>query len=666
MDITHIKKIIEYLQHVATQTLITTAILWLAFLIAAPEIIHTALKSVLESQNFTASDLILMVISSLWLAILLTLTLLHENMNKWATRHRILWLVMPVLFYLIITYILSNFSLGAELRFTLSKLAMAFLAVTAAGILSIHKTVKVVLALLKCWCAKWLPMEDWLSHITSHIKWTNRTWAIAALFVIITTGLFWRFEDFGHDIDGPHAFRQSHVASNIQYMQKSGLFSRPELLTKNGDFGNKNFCFYDTPIYQGIVYLITQALHTGIVVSGRMINILLFPICILLTVGLLRQLGFSLSTVVAAALIMASSPLHTFYSRAIIPDVLAFTASLAMTYSYFRFNDSRKAVWLVLSLVFMLTATLIKNSIPAPFLLAISGYLFLQQLSATIKKPSLWVLNLSFLAAVIAYKLWMTYTNTGGFSTPEEVWDWYSGTIEQRLNPASYLPFLQRLAKMHGTPFLLPFFVTGLVAFFLKTRQSNNAAFHILLLFGTVFATLFYFNVNYIHDYYQISWTYLYSVICAQGIVCLYRFIKTEASYSVAVLLIGIFVVLHVVASQTWYRYDHWDDPPMQTAGKWLREKTDQDDFIVLLSENSFNPSNHWRFQREGYNIAEDRLTVDWIKNIHRENPGYRKYWLFIPDRELKGREIAVKEGLKRIDTKSIDHHEYGTLYLLY
>jgi len=323
------------------------------------------------------------------------------------------------------------------------------------------------------------------------------------LFAIMLLGASLRSYKLHEPLGDWHSWRQADTASVAREYVKAGkidLFHPRYHDLSNIPSGLDNpegWRFVEFPLRDALhAQLVMWFPTVGLVEWGRIISI----IASTLTTGLIFLIVRHLSGARAgifSALIFAILPYNIFYGRVILPEpVLVFCAMLSL-FAFFKFWDSGKLSWYLLSLTTLVLATLIKPT-ALTTLLPMLGYAL-----PSIFKHLRQALLLFFLPilTVIPYLLWRHYLSAFPEGIPANSWLFNSNGIRFKGAWFRWL-FGERIAKM-----ILGYW--GLIPLgfgLLRLGKHNKETFTYL---GLIIASLSYLTIiatgNVQHDYYQIQ-----------------------------------------------------------------------------------------------------------------------------------------------------------------
>lgn len=169
-------------------------------------------------------------------------------------------------------------------------------------------------------------------RVTSTASW----WLLA---LILALGVFLRCDLLDGPLIQPHLFRQSHTASEIDFYVRDGLSSITNRYCKSDPDDRQSlypdvpgYRLFEFPLYQHVVTLVCWSTGWSTVLSGRLVNLALYLCLCAIVWWLMRQVGTPALVRLLTLACISTSPLHIYYSQALISDNLAVflaTTSLA-------------------------------------------------------------------------------------------------------------------------------------------------------------------------------------------------------------------------------------------------------------------------------------------------------------------------------------------------
>lgn len=635
-------KIDSFISRFANHSLIIPAVLLYLSRYAIDELFFLLAKYIQDSHEPSTSELLFTACFIVLILFTVFSFLIRGQIQAFIGKHKKQWRIITIAMYFIVTLVLRYTKVDIEVLFLLGRIkyALLFLFFTSLFPLSSLQ----------------------LPHLNKRLKigifkvLENNKLCLLISLLIVMTGLPIRFEDFFHDIDGVHKFRQAMIACNSYFMIHERYWMASRLFNTNIEQ-----IIFEWPIYQALIAFLSQMFDANLVHVGRLVNIIIFVVNSALIVKVLSLLKEGRFVIIITLVIYVFSPLNTFFNRALVPDNLGFVFTLTSFYSLLLFEKTRHNKWFALGLILAIVPCWIKAMIYLPFAIAICFMYAFEYRTRVFTKAYPYLYCILILFWVISYKTTTNLINTGGFSSLPWEWDWYVGAFEQRLNIDYYKIFLHRFSSNIGTPVLIPFFIAGVVSVFTKKYKSKERLLMLSLGAGSIIAMLFFFNVSWRHDYYQIPYVFIYAYLCALGIEYISDYFKTPI---IALLVIALFIWQSVGV----YKYlRHEEDGKLNLieTGQWVQSETGENDFVYFFATNDWNPIFHWHLKRFGYNFELDKMSDASFLEIWKKNQGYDRYLLYIPKPVMEEKPEEIAKGIKRVKANLILENKLGNLYSL-
>ncbi|MBK8195132.1 MAG: glycosyltransferase family 39 protein [Lewinellaceae bacterium] len=436
-------------------------------------------------------------------------------------------------------------------------------------------------------------------------------WCVAALLAI-------RFWHFGAEIDTPHDWRQCDTAWYIRDFYLNGIdLLHPAVCW----MGASDTLALEFPLPEALVALTYQ-------VFGESIPLARFVLLCFFTGALyyffrIVDLLFGRDTARLATLVYLALPLSVFYSRAVHIDFSVLFAAHAMLYYYLTGLQKRRWEYLLLSGLAAIFVAVVKA--PYAFCLAPPMLFF-----AVREKALRWTLGYAwmYLPALGAFLLWQQHVNAVNGAAPD--WSyilhyrkmtqqahWYFGALNQRLSLYSWWILLQRgVLEVTG--------IGGMAFFLLGWRHLGQLPHYRFLLWwilGLAGYVLVFFNLNFVHNYYQIPLLAPAAMLCALGL-------QTAASGRQwrLNLLLGLLVAANIAYTEAAYfkvSADHVE------IGRLIRENTPEQALVIVTYQNldCRNPKILYRAKRRGWSVEAAALNPVVLERLRREEGA--GYWAF-------------------------------------
>lgn len=277
-------------------------------------------------------------------------------------------------------------------------------------------------------------------------------------------------------------------------------------------------------------------------------------------------------------------PLGVYYSHAVNIDfpVMAFT--LAALYYHIIGFERKSYPYIILAAVLSSIAFLIK----APYVFYI--YIPLFYIVIIRKKIKFFLKSLPIIIIpLIVFFFWERYAAEINSKAPDwffipdyfkfsDMSSWYFGNIKDRLNFDFWEKLIIRTVPNEITFIGIPLFIIGL---FSKPVLNKYKYFFTFYLTGVLIYLFVFFNLNVIHDYYQLPFTVVVSYFMALGIDAVYRALK-KSSQLRASLVTG-FLLISLIVNGIWYteRWYYKPDKKRIATAQFINRNTAENELVI-------------------------------------------------------------------------------------
>lgn len=432
--------------------------------------------------------------------------------------------------------------------------------------------------------------------------------------VIILTAFVFRLYRIDAPVADWHSWRQANTAAVARNFIKLGfdpLRPRADDLSNSasGVFDNpKGYFMVEFPLYQTLGFFLYQILKISplitIEICLRLITVFSSLGVMLLLYQLTKQLGKV--TALFTITIFGFLPYSFFYSRAILPEMLAVFLALC---AVFFFPKSWVLAGIAAGLAILTKPT-------AGFLLFPLIYFCFNKF----KLNTYNVLKLLFfiLLSSLGFILWRIWINQFPEGIPQNAWLLNGDNI--RFSGAYFYWLLgERLAKLISGYWLVVFLVIGLIS-----RSSLSSRINTLLLAGTVLYTLVFARGNVQHDYYQILWLPILAIFSGQGIAILlnknnnFNYLSSLAMV-VFCFIVGIFLSWREIRTYYWI-----NNPAMVEAGLAVDKLVPKD--AKVIAPYGGDTAFLYQTNRQGWPVGFEiekkiSLGADYYVNTNVSDP---------------------------------------------
>lgn len=443
------------------------------------------------------------------------------------------------------------------------------------------------------------------------IKINYTLWGILIFLVVL------RFFHLTETVDDPHAWRQYDTKQYIEgYYYDNAPFLEPTVCW----MGQHKTLVLEFPLPEFLVAQLFKVFGPSLIIA-RLFFLTFFVLALLFFYKSLRLI-FENSVPELATLFAGIVPLSLFYSRAIHIDF--FAVSLAMGMLYFAMKAIRNQH--LPSLLIALTVGSLGLLIKAPYVFYLALPILYFAYSEGRFKWFLFRSPLFLLSGILLYA-WVRYSHNVNTQIPD--WDfipnfnkftdmsyWYFGNMHQRLLGSNWMLIGERIYSevLSVTGTIL--FLTGLIF----TRKSAHYKWSLLLLVGTIIYVCIFFNLNVMHNYYQIPFTLCCAVFMAMGVQWILDNLSenTTSRFALLSVLLGLVFFESMQYSESNYYKTHKETRKVAQA---IREFTDRDD-AVIVCYGGLTPQCPLILQeagRYGWSIPVQDFTPELAVKLYQE-----------------------------------------------
>jgi hypothetical protein len=430
-------------------------------------------------------------------------------------------------------------------------------------------------------------------------------------------------------LQGHHLFRQAHVAANIDKYVALG----PSLVPRTWNL-DVPFSLFDFPAYQLLVAELCRRFVLPVLPAARAVNVLVFALLLLAYGLLLERTRLPSAQRTLALVLFACAPINVFYLSSPMVDGLALLAAAASLLGWLKWEDAGSPGWYAMSLAAGVLATLVKNPVYLPTLLAILWVRFRKRGVRGLLGSDLVLLVAALGAAVLWFKLLSNAVNGQSVFLSHWEGEQYFGPPAERFHPASWGPVLFGLGILALNPLTLALALAG--ARHAGRRAGQEVSVGLLL--GSAFTVLVFFHRCRVHSYYLLPFVFPLSVASSHGLRRLRAWwwarIGRRSSRALPAVLIGVTLLSSGLGVQMMSIAEPW----LESRGKWIQGLTDPRDFVVYVvstEEGNWNPEYLYFARRDGYNLWRGRLTRHDLAGLYVRFAGsYRRLFIFSADEE--------------------------------
>jgi hypothetical protein len=478
--------------------------------------------------------------------------------------------------------------------------------------------------------------------------------------LVILGGLALRLPHLAGPIDNPHAWRQSDTAYYALAFYENGIdLLHPRVCWS----GVHDVVALEFPLHEAIVALFYRAFGVDLF-WARLVTLAFFvgtQIYLHRIVALVAHPRLAWLTAAVYGLL----PLSIFYSRAVHIDFSAVFFAHAMLYHVLRGFGRERLSEILVGVLFGSIGFAIKA--PYLFYLYLPLGLCLVRLRVWVRPARAWLPLL--VVPGIAFLLW--HWHAGQVNADKPVSDlypqfvgraeWYFGSLSQRLSIGNWLILLRRLVFDIANPIGTLLLAWGAWSW-LREARGPVVRFACAWGLGSAIYVLLFFNLNWLHSYYQIPLLALVALLIAAFLDRLADYHPVYGRLGVAALLVALGGASLWYSGRAYYRVD-WR---AIEAGRLIEIHTRPSDLIVsyLYDDNHdyADPRLLYQAQRRGWPIQPKDMVRERIERYAQEGAAYLAIVESEPDDRLTPswldalprQQFALRHG----------REDLGTLYV--
>lgn len=488
---------------------------------------------------------------------------------------------------------------------------------------------------------------------------TNRTLrlvAAAAVGLPVLASYAVRGLGLGDPIVDEFSFRQTQTAITVRTFVDEGI----DLLHyQTPVFGPPWEVPFEFPIFQATAALLARSAD-DVERACRLANLLYFTLAAPFLFLLTRQFVRRPAVAVCVTAAYLCHPYNVFWSRTAMIDYCSVFFALGYLYFFARHLTGRGG-WgaLLLAVLFGTLGALTKVTtmpVAAVPVLWLAGRRLAEHARAAGRPWSgpaartALALAAGALIPLAAAQLWVAHTDRVKAATPAaapmtsgRLTAWVYGPLSQRATPATW----GRIAWRLDYPYLM---AAGLLWAAARLRRPERG-FVLSMILGAVLTVAVFFNLHYIHSYYQMACTPAVAVASGLGLyVVAFRIVRRPALQwgLLGVLLVPMVARGHYTLTHpTKVQYDP------AAVGAYLRSVTEPGEWVVIEGAD-WNPDVLFHARRKGL-MWVPRFYTDAERAAVLEGLGRGNYTTLLSrdgpptllDRWKRHREVGTVEGFR-------------------
>lgn len=472
-----------------------------------------------------------------------------------------------------------------------------------------------------------------------------RFFLIPALIVIAVIP---RILHFTGPIEDTFSWRQCDTAYYALAFHRDGIdLLRPSVCW----MGNYKTIIHEFPFPEMLMAIMYNIFGPHLIVA-RLVTFFFFMGSVLYLYLIIRMVhGERLATITAA--VYSILPLSLVYSRAIHIDFCAVFFAHSMTYHLIRSMVNPSFAHWCYGTVSGCIAFLVK--VPYAFYLVLPIFVLSVKMNE-IKKMA--YLGVAFAIPTILLLIWRYHVDTINAAVPGWSFlpgyhegpsqnNWYYGPIEMRLDPKVWETLLTRIIMEIATPFGALLLLIGAAASFIAVfaEKRREELFLWAWSFGCACYVMIFFNLNYVHNYYQIPLLVIVSVFVAKAIELSIVILKPKLGdkiYMIPVILFIIILELSICSAERGYY--RRNDVQIQ-CGAIVDENTEPNSLIIVAHKAAYyrDPRLLYFSNRNGWNVDSSKLSSDIILKLKELGA---KYLVVLTESDDNVSEIHGNRGI--------------------
>jgi hypothetical protein len=419
----------------------------------------------------------------------------------------------------------------------------------------------------------------------------------------------------GGELDGAHVWRQMDTSRTIRAFREEGVdLLRPVVSW----MGTWRVVVLECPLPQAAAALVQRGLGTDSLVAARSVFFASFLLAVAALYAAVRAtVGDDLAR--WATLAFLATPLAQHYSRALVVDLFAIGGGLLAFALAASGLERRSVSRLALAAFVAVPAALVK----APVLLPLVPPLIALAPAGRDRKLLLRAALLGLLP-LAAFALWRLHAEGVNAAAPDwsflpdyhrmtNMGRWYFGSVEQRLDPAALKTLAGRLPRAVAGPAGAALLLLATALFPRRTDRRTVLAW----LAGAALYVLVFWNLNVVHDYYQLAVLPAQALLLAGPLAFLASRLAARPPLAWAAPLALLAVVSAV--NVRWADRHLYAVPPVGLAfGDAVRSLTPSNALVVAVKDDVdarcpllLEPS-----RRDGWSVREEFLTPALVQRL--------------------------------------------------
>ncbi len=442
-------------------------------------------------------------------------------------------------------------------------------------------------------------------------------------FTLIVILIAQRFFHFQNVIEEPMAWRQFDTEFFAYDFYKHGInLFKPSVSW----MGGYRTTILEFPLISAIISIFYIIFEPATLYARLTIYIFFIGSAIYLYKLFLKLYYRSLAA--TALIVYLLLPISLYYSRAVNIDFAVMFFALSALYYFVLGFENEKFMYIIPGVLLSTLGFLVK----APYMLIIYFPLIYYIFHKNKVSFALKVIPLMLIPAISFY-FWQKYSIKINNNAPDwyfipdyfkftDMSSWYFGSISQRFEIGKWELLLSRFGASGITFIGFPLFLTGAI-FKLKNGFNKNIIYYYSI--GSIIYILIFFNLNVIHNYYQVPLLVATSFFIAAGIDHINRYLSSRLKITGKAII--TFIIVALTINGIWFteRWYYKPDKIRNSAADFINKNTGENDLVIASVDltDPRDPRILAPSHRYGWAIRLSDLKPELIEKLKLEGATY-------------------------------------------
>jgi len=406
----------------------------------------------------------------------------------------------------------------------------------------------------------------------SYINHKNFTTIIFILTILICSVVYDYYDILFYRPQSVHAWRQADCASQVlNYAEKDYNFTKPQMHAQISNNYTTGYCVEDFPI----IFFITATLYKifgSHEIIFKIINLIIFYLGLFFLLRLYKSTINNKFWSFILTLLFFTAPVIVYYANNYISNVPAISVSIIGWYFFFKYYETTKQKFLLLSIILFTLGGLLKIS-ELINLFTLIGIIFLDCFKFIKFKDNKRIFEkklfpIIFLTiALIIELVWFFYAVHYNYSHDQKYYIYQFETFFtldkfdiQNIETSIVTYLLNYYQNKIVLTFYILTFILNLI--FFKNTNKLYLAISFIMLIGSIIFVFVFFQFLRNHDYYIISLfiTTIFSTITLLDVL-IRKYQKTMNSIiTKSIIIIFLIYCIHYADKKMHSRYFGWEN----------------------------------------------------------------------------------------------------------